>query len=77
MGLTPPSPGLVEPMRGFGKTWRDVFGGPEGALGWATEDEHTEVANWQQFENGLVTVFKSGTGYVLYYGDNAWEQRNR
>jgi len=77
MGLTPPSDGLVEPRRGFGKTWRELYAGPDGPLGWATEDEHSEGGTWQQFENGLVVVLKSGLGYVLYYDGNTWEQRNR
>ncbi len=77
LGLTPPGDGLVEPKRGFGKTWRDLAGGPDGPLGWATEDEHSEGGSWQQFEKGLVIVLDSGLGYVLYYDNNSWEQRNR
>jgi hypothetical protein len=77
LGLTPPREELIEPRRGFGKAWRESFGGPNGPLGWATEDESTERANWQQFENGIVIVTQSGTGYVLYYSDRTWEQRNR
>jgi hypothetical protein len=76
-GLTPPSPDLVEPRRGFGKTWRELYGGADGGLGWATEDEHSEAASWQQFEKGLVIVFPSGQGYIMYYDGNTWEQRNR
>lgn len=77
LGLTPPSPYLVEPRRGFGKTWRELYGGADGGLGWATEDEHSEAASWQQFEKGLVIVFPSGQGYIMYYDGNTWEQRNR
>lgn len=77
LGMTPPAENLVEPRRGFGKTWRELYAGSEGMLGWATEDEHTEGASWQQFEKGLVIVMRSGAGYVLYYEDNTWEQRNR
>jgi hypothetical protein len=77
VGMTPPEETLVEPRRGFGKTWRDLYAGPDGALGWGTEAEHTEVGNWQQFEKGLVIVLESGQGYILYYDTNTWEQRNR
>jgi len=77
LGLTPPGEGMVEPKRGFGKTWRELAGGPDGPLGWAIEDEHSEGGNWQQFQNGLVIVLDSGAGYVLYYDTNTWEQRNR
>ena len=27
--------------------------------------------------DGLVIVLQTGTGYVLYYDGNTWEQRNR
>ena len=77
LGLTPPDENLFEPRRGFGKTWRDLYAGPDGTLGWAVENEHTEVGSWQQFEKGLVVVLQSGQGYVLYYDDQTWEQRNR
>jgi hypothetical protein len=77
LGLTPPAQGLVEPKRGFGKTWRELDGGPDGTLGWAVEDEHSEGGSWQQFEHGIVIVLDSGLGYVLYYDNSTWEQRNR
>jgi hypothetical protein len=77
MDLTPPAEGLVEPRRGFGKTWRDLYAGPDGPLGWAVEDEHTEGGTWQQFEKGIVIVLRSGSGFILYYDGNTWEQRNR
>jgi len=76
-GLTPPAENLFEPRRGFGKTWRDLYSGPDGALGWAVEDERSETASWQQFENGIVIVLQSGSGYVMYYDGHTWEQRNR
>ena len=77
VGMTPPSENLFEPRRGFGKTWRELYAGPDGTLGWAVEDEHSETASWQQFEKGIVLVMKSGAGYILYYDGNTWEQRNR
>jgi hypothetical protein len=76
-GLTPPAENLFEPRRGFGKTWRELYAGPDGPLGWATEDEHSGGGTWQQFENGLVVVLPSGPGFVLYYDGNTWEQRDR
>ena len=77
LSLIPPAENLVEPRRGFGNTWRELYSGSEGMLGWATEGEHTEGASWQQFEKGLVIVMRSGAGYVLYCDDNTWEQGNR
>jgi hypothetical protein len=77
MNLTPPADDLVEPRRGFGKTWREQYGGPTGPLGWGTEAEHSGGGTWQQFENGIVVVLPSGLGYVMYYDGKTWEQRNR
>ncbi len=75
-GLTPPNEALVEPAQGFGKAWREHYGGAMGPLGWATEQEHTEVASWQQFHNGIVVVTSSDDGFVLHRG-GAWEQTSR
>jgi hypothetical protein len=76
-GLTPPADGLFEPKRGFGKAWRESYGGPDGQLGWATEDEQTIAATWQQFENGIVIVARTGEGFILYYDGRSWEQKDR
>ncbi len=49
-GLTPPS-GLIEPIRGFGKVWRDnQF--VHDSLGWATAIEAGSVATVQDFVKG-------------------------
>jgi hypothetical protein len=77
LGLVPPGPGLVEPILGFGKAWREQFGGPDGPLGWATEDESTVDASWQLFERGIVVVTRPGDGLILYHEGRAWEGRGR
>ncbi|MEJ2736342.1 MAG: serine/threonine-protein kinase [Anaerolineae bacterium] len=66
-GLSPP-PGLYEPVRGFGWLWRTYLGGPDGALGWAREDEKGFCANIQPFESGL--IFGSST--VTYCQDQLY-----
>jgi hypothetical protein len=76
-GLTPPEPGLQEPLLGFGKAWRESFDGPEGPLGWATEGESTVDASWQLFERGIVVVTKPGEGLILYHTGRVWEWRER
>src|SRR5690606_27384742 len=49
-GNTPPE-GLTEPVRGFGKVWRDTPGVRDG-LGWATSGEIGGSAQVQLFERG-------------------------
>ncbi len=79
----PPPP--QQPVRGFGKVWREQLGGPETGvtgedIGWATAPERA-VAGWKQaFGGGLlfwtdaVTEGAStpGTAYLLY-GDGTWQ----
>jgi hypothetical protein len=76
-GLAPPGPSLQEPLLGFGKAWREDYGGPEGALGWAIEGEATVDASWQLFEGGIVIVTKPGEGLILYRDGQSWESKSR
>lgn len=78
LGLEPPAEELVELMLGFGKAWRERYGGPDGALGWAVEPEHTDSAGWQLFDHGIVVVTRPGEGFILYYHEGrVWEQQYR
>jgi hypothetical protein len=78
LGLTPPNPELAEPQLGFGKAWRERYGGPEGPLGWAAEPEQTQSADWQLFDGGIVAVTQSGEAFILYHQPaQIWEQRAR
>ncbi len=45
-------PGLFEPVRGFGKVWRNNPAIRE-ALGWAVEQEWNITAAWQTYERGF------------------------
>jgi serine/threonine-protein kinase len=67
VGMSPP-PGLREPIRGFGWLWREVLGGSQSQLGWATEEEKGFCANLQPFENGL--IFHSST--ITYCKDELY-----
>ncbi|MCP4249846.1 MAG: hypothetical protein GY778_22620 [bacterium] len=49
-GLTPPN-GRQEPIRGFGKVWRES-GGVRDGLGWATSSEAGGTGTIQVFEGG-------------------------
>ena len=75
-GLAPPA-GFFEPLRGFGKAWREQQGGPDGALGWAIEEEATADASWQLFEKGIVIVTRAGEGLILYHEGRVWELKAR
>jgi hypothetical protein len=77
LGLAPPETGLQEPLLGFNKAWREQYGGPDGALGWATEGESTIDASWQLFERGIVVVTRSGDGLILYHDGRVWEYKSR
>ena len=75
-GLEPPA-GFFEPRMGFGKAWREQYGGPEGPLGWALEEESAADASWQLFERGIVVVTRLGEGIILYHDGRVWEYRLR
>jgi hypothetical protein len=77
LGLRPPAEDLIEPRLGFGKAWREQYGGPDGPLGWAVADEQTGDASWQLFERGIVVVTRDGQGFILYHEGRVWEQQRR
>jgi hypothetical protein len=66
-GESPPN-GLFEPIRGFGKIWREVASVRE-ALGWATAPEQGgQAARWT-FEGGEALFLpQSGQVYLLVGG---------
>ena len=70
-GLTPPE-GLFEPIRGFGRLWREELGGPDAPVGWALAPEQGYVGNVQPFEHGLMLWNPlDGATYVLW-DDLTW-----
>ncbi len=70
-GLTPPE-GLLEPIRGFGRVWREELGGPGAAVGWALAAEQGYVGAVQPFEHGLMLWNPlNGTVYLLW-DDATW-----
>jgi uncharacterized protein with LGFP repeats len=66
VGLVPP-PNLYEPVRGFGWLWRTFYGGPDGQLGWALDEEHgwDNLAIAQTFEMGVIFRGSDPEIYVL------------
>jgi tetratricopeptide (TPR) repeat protein len=69
--LTPPE-GLQQPVRGFGKVWREQLGGAEASIGWAKGAEQGYTTMTQSFENGQMIVGNDGAILILY-ADGTWE----
>lgn len=65
--------GLYEPVRGFGKIWRD-YPSLKQALGWATDEETNVTAAWEAFTGGN-TIWVSSTKQirVMYDAGNRYE----
>lgn len=60
----PPPPGLFEPVRGFGKVWRENPPVRDG-LGWATNFEGGSTAARQGFERGLMLAIPARGDIVI------------
>jgi ligand-binding sensor domain-containing protein len=69
--LTPPE-GLLQPVRGFGKVWREQLGGPGAGVGWALVEEKGYEMQTQPFVGGLAFVGPWSEVYLLY-ADSTWE----
>jgi hypothetical protein len=68
--LTPPE-GLLQPIRGFGKVWREQLGGPDAQIGWATEHEAGGMLLIQSFRGGM--LFRDFEDKVLIlWDDGTW-----
>ncbi|MBK9713968.1 MAG: hypothetical protein IPO81_22095 [Kouleothrix sp.] len=68
-GETPPA-GLYEPIRGFGKLWREQ---PDvrSALGWATAPELAEQGVFYSFQGGLMVLRQSVDRVHLLFGEGS------
>lgn len=66
-GLVPP-PGLIQPIRGFGKLWRSDLAIKDG-LGWGVSGEMQHTGRWQDFERGALFVGMDGQIYALFPGE--------
>jgi hypothetical protein len=70
-GLTPPV-GLVEPIRGFGRLWREELGGPDAGVGWALEPEQGFVGSVQLFEHGVMVWDPVSAAVYVLWDDGSW-----
>jgi hypothetical protein len=75
-GASPPA-GLLEPVRGFGKVWREQASARD-ALGWATSGESGGTAQILMFERGeIVSVAQTGQTYIMIAGaPGTWSARS-
>jgi hypothetical protein len=75
-GASPPA-GLLEPVRGFGKVWREQASARD-ALGWATSGESGGTAQILMFERGeMVSVAQTGQTYIMIAGaPGTWSARS-
>ena len=70
-GLKPPSANLLEPIRGFGKVWRDQLGGQKADIGWATKPEVSVKGQIQTFENGF--AYRDDDGEIkIFLKNGVW-----
>jgi serine/threonine-protein kinase len=75
-GAVPPQ-GLLEPVRGFGKVWRDNANARD-TLGWASSGESGGSAQILLFERGeMVGVSQTGQIYIMIAGaPGTWTARS-
>ncbi len=68
--LTPPA-GLQQPVRGFGKVWREQLGGVKAKTGWAIEKEAGVQGQVQPWQYGMVLRF--GGEVLVLHSDGRWQ----
>ncbi len=75
-GASPPS-GLLEPVRGFGKVWRDNASARD-VLGWALSGESGGTSQVLAFERGeMLSVPQAGQTYIMIAGaPGTWTARS-
>ncbi len=66
-----PPPDREQPIRGFGRVWREELGGPGASIGWAMRGEQGYTGRWQEFERGQVIGTPDGVLYALL-SDGTW-----
>ena len=66
-----PPPDREQPIRGFGRVWREELGGPGATVGWAVQGEQGYTGRWQAFERGQVISAPDGALYALL-ADGTW-----
>jgi hypothetical protein len=65
-------PGYYQPIRGFGKVWREQ-GAVRTGLGWATTQERGFFGSVQPFTGGTM-LWSNVRGILVLYNDGRWER---
>lgn len=73
--LVPPD-GLWQPVRGFGKVWREQLGGPQSTIGWALAGEMPFEMQVQSFAGGQMLAGPGESVFVLYT-DGSWDSQQQ
>lgn len=69
--ITAPN-GLFQPVRGFGKVWRETPGVRD-RLGWATNAEQGSTGAYQRFDYGTMIQLDTPNEIYVFYGDLYWQ----
>jgi hypothetical protein len=64
-------PGTWEPLRGFGKVWREQPA-VKSQLGWPVFEERNAAGAVQSFDNGTLIRTAFGVAYALFH-DGTWQ----
>ncbi len=75
MGLTPP-PGLLEPIRGFGKVWRENLD-VQGSIGWGVSGEAGTTATLLLFERGRAIYLPTVNQTFILINDTGMSDRGQ
>jgi DNA-binding beta-propeller fold protein YncE/photosystem II stability/assembly factor-like uncharacterized protein len=67
--------GLQQPVRGFGKVWREQLGGPAAAVGWAKDREQGIKGHVQTWEGGA--TIRLGGRQIVLLSDGEWRWPGR
>lgn len=64
---------LYQPIRGFGRIWREQLGGPDAAIGWATLPEGAANGSIQPWDHGQLFSFGLPERFLIFE-DGRWTQ---
>ncbi|MBX2999947.1 MAG: hypothetical protein KF893_15610 [Caldilineaceae bacterium] len=63
--------GLYQPIRGFGRIWREQLGGPQAEIGWGTLPEGAANGSTQRWEHGQLISFGLPERFLIF-NDGRW-----
>lgn len=69
--LLPPD-GLLQPVRGFGKIWREALGGADAQIGWGLAPEKGLNATVQPWQGGIIITYAIDDRIAIL-ADGGWQ----